>query len=93
MKNIMLIATLVITLMQATSSWAYVNVRGYIRTNGTYVAPYIRTSPNAYRWDNFSSRLETLPNHGGFSTSQFGKMPSSIVPYNPMSPMEIRYNG
>jgi hypothetical protein len=91
----MLIATIIAVLMQATSSWAYVNVRGYIKSNGTIVAPYIRTSPNAYRWDNFSSRLESgmQPNHTGFSTPQFDRMPTPTVPYNPRSMMEIRYNG
>ena len=95
MKNIMLIATVIAVLIQATASWAYVNVNGYIRSNGTYVAPYIRTSPNAYRWDNFSSRLESemQPSQPGYSTPQFGKMPSPMVPYNPNSIMEIRNNG
>ena len=29
-------------------------VRGYYRSNGTYVEPYYRSSPNAYRYDNRS---------------------------------------
>jgi hypothetical protein len=31
-----------------------VNVRGYERKDGTYVAPHTRSEPNAYRWDNKS---------------------------------------
>lgn len=27
-------------------------VRGYVKSNGTYVAPYIRTSPNSTTYDN-----------------------------------------
>lgn len=33
-----------------------VSVRGYTRRNGTYVAPYYRTSPNRVRYDNWSSK-------------------------------------
>lgn len=31
-------------------------VRGYTRANGTYVAPHVASNPNAYRYDNLSSR-------------------------------------
>ena len=31
-----------------------VQVDGYYRSNGTYVAPYTRSQPNAYNWDNHS---------------------------------------
>lgn len=30
-----------------------VNVRGYYRSNGTYVAPHVRSAPNSYRSDNY----------------------------------------
>lgn len=29
-----------------------VNVRGYTRKDGTYVAPHTRSATNAYKWDN-----------------------------------------
>src|SRR5437899_757879 len=32
---------------------AYTSVRGYYRSNGTYVQPYVRSSPNALRYDNY----------------------------------------
>jgi len=32
---------------------AYVSVRGYYRSNGTYVAPYVRSNPNAIKSDNY----------------------------------------
>jgi hypothetical protein len=31
-------------------------VRGYSRKGGTYVAPYYRTSPDRYKWNNRSYR-------------------------------------
>lgn len=31
-----------------------VQVDGYYRKNGTYVAPHTRSAPNAYQWDNKS---------------------------------------
>lgn len=35
---------------------AIVRVKGYYRpSTGTWVEPYYRTSPNKYKWDNWSS--------------------------------------
>ena len=31
------------------------SVRGYIKRDGTYVAPSMRSSPNSYKFDNYSS--------------------------------------
>ena len=33
----------------------HVRVRGYYRSNGTYVQPHYRTAPNHTNWDNFST--------------------------------------
>lgn len=30
-----------------------VSVRGYYRRDGTYVRPYVRSSPDSYRWNNY----------------------------------------
>ncbi|MCX6807228.1 MAG: hypothetical protein NTZ80_00240 [Patescibacteria group bacterium] len=32
---------------------AYVNVKGYFRSNGTYVAPHVRSNPNGLKSDNY----------------------------------------
>ena len=32
---------------------AYVRVKGYYRSNSTYVQPYIRSNPNGLRYDNY----------------------------------------
>jgi hypothetical protein len=33
---------------------AVVNVKGYYRSNGTYVAPHVRSNPNGLKYDNYS---------------------------------------
>jgi len=35
-------------------SYAYVSVKGYYKSNGTYVAPYVRSNPNGLKYDNYS---------------------------------------
>lgn len=41
---------------------AYVSVRGYYRSNGTYVQPYVRSSPNALKYDNYGYQSGSLYN-------------------------------
>ena len=36
-------------------------VSGYVRNNGTYVEPHVRTMPNSTNWDNFSTIGNTNP--------------------------------
>lgn len=52
------IFSLLLALIIFTASFsvaeARVSVRGYTRNNGTYVQPYYRSSPNVYRYDNYS---------------------------------------
>lgn len=33
---------------------AYVPVKGYYKSNGTYVQPYVRSNPNGLKYDNYS---------------------------------------
>lgn len=49
------IALLSAIMMVATTATAQVNVRGHYRSNGTYVAPYTRSSPNSTTSDNYGS--------------------------------------
>jgi len=42
--------------VSSTSVDAASRVRGYTKNNGTYVQPYYRSSPNSYKFDNYSSR-------------------------------------
>lgn len=39
-------------------------VRGYVRKDGTYVAPHMRSSPNQHRFDNYSSSGNSKSIHG-----------------------------
>lgn len=44
-------------------------VKGYTRSDGTYVAPYTRTTPNSTRMDNYSTKGNSNP-YTGKSGSQ-----------------------
>ncbi len=53
MKSLLWITA--VSLLSAASLLAGdVNVKGYHRKDGTYVAPHTRSEPNAYKWDNKS---------------------------------------
>lgn len=56
MKNF-IVSLILLTLLFTTAQTAnaLTRVRGYYRTNGTYVQPYYKTSPNTYKFDNYSS--------------------------------------
>jgi len=46
-----------------------VYVRGYYRSNGTYVQPYYRSRANAYTYDNYSYKSPTYSNGYGYNKS------------------------
>jgi len=46
---------------------AYVSVRGYFRSNGTYVRPYVRSNPNAFKFDNYG----WTPSQGLYNPSYY----------------------
>ncbi len=54
-----------------------VPVRGYIKRDGTYVMPSHRTSPNATRVDNWSSKPNINPYTGKLGTKDPYAPPSS----------------
>ena len=49
-------------------------VRGYVRQDGTYVAPHYQTNPNGTRLDNYSTRGNVNPYTG---------KPGTVDPYAP----------
>lgn len=50
----MKILTLIITLSVSISAFSReVHVRGYFRSNGTYVQPHVRTAPDSTRSNNY----------------------------------------
>lgn len=70
----------VIALICVASSPAFARssrVGGYVKSNGTYVQPHIRTTPNATKADNYSSRPNINPYSGKVGT---------VDPYKPKTP-------
>lgn len=61
----------------ATPATAQVRVRGYTRSDGTYVAPSVRSAPNSSRFDNYSTAPNINPYNGRSGT---------VDPYKPVSP-------
>jgi hypothetical protein len=66
MKNLMLALTA--AALFAPSASAQVHVKGYVTKNGTYVAPYVRSSPNSTTLDNYSTRGNVNPYTGKVGT-------------------------
>ena len=50
---------------------ASVYVRGYYRSNGTYVAPHYRSSPNSTYLDNYSYQGNINPYTGSVGTKSY----------------------
>lgn len=65
MKNLLLIIAI---FFSAISSYSQVSVRGYYKSNGTYVQPHQRTAPNSTINDNYSTVGNTNPYTGKAGT-------------------------
>lgn len=62
MKKVLLT---IILLASATSPlMAQTHVKGYIRSDGTYVAPHVRSAPNRTTLDNYSTQGNVNPYTG-----------------------------
>lgn len=74
---------------------AQVNVRGYYRSNGTYVAPHYRTSPDGNPYNNYSTPIYTNPYVNPNYPNQPGTRQYLPYPYapQPYQPMQQRYQG
>ena len=66
MKKFVLAIAAVGMMASAASAQTYVN--GYTRSNGTYVAPHYRSSPNSTTFDNYSTRGNVNPYTGQAGT-------------------------
>jgi elongation factor P hydroxylase len=55
MKKLQVLGLVLIALflVNITVVDAYVSVKGYYRSNGTYVAPHVRSNPNGLKYDNY----------------------------------------
>ena len=69
MKAIKLFAVLTIANTATAPADSYVN--GYIKRDGTYVAPHIRSSPDQYRYNNYGSQTR-----GGNQRDEFSSNPA-----------------
>jgi hypothetical protein len=59
------------------------SVGGYIKRDGTYVAPSMRSSPNSYKFDNYSSQGNYNPYTGqpGYKPHEFSNPSTYGNPY------------
>jgi hypothetical protein len=66
------------------------SVRGYIKRDGTYVAPSMRSSPNSYKFDNYSSEGNYNPYTGqpGYKPDEFSN--PSIYGKRYRNPYDLR---
>lgn len=74
MKKILVLSLLV---FGCNAAIADSNVRGYVKKDGTYVAPHVKTSPNNTTLDNYSTKGNTNPYTG---------KPGTKDPYKPANP-------
>jgi hypothetical protein len=74
MKKLLTLAAL---LLMAAPAMAQQQVSGYYRSNGTYVAPYVRSTPNYTVRDNYSYQGNTNPYTGQQGTNNYTSSPSS----------------
>lgn len=81
MKKLLLALLLTLFAVPALAGDVFVN--GYFRSNGTYVQPYHRTSPNNTLFDNYSTKGNINPWTGKAGTVDPYK--ESYKPYNPYS--------
>jgi hypothetical protein len=61
MKKVLLIIGLVL-ISQTAQAADYVN--GYVKKNGTYVAPHFKTSADSYKFNNYSTQGNVNPYTG-----------------------------
>lgn len=64
MRSLLIVAAAFGTLGLASTAWADSYVQGYTRSDGTYVAPHYRSSPNGNASDNYSTQGNTNPYTG-----------------------------
>lgn len=58
-------------LVASTVAFADQHVNGYYRSNGTYVEPYVRSSPNGTTADNWSTKGNVNPYTGQEGTRNY----------------------
>ncbi len=69
-------------LLAAFCSFSQTYVRGYTRSNGTYVQPHYRSSPNNTKIDNWSTYGNVNPYTGSVGTRTYSNYNNSIYYYS-----------
>ena len=87
----MVIIAIVATMLLCGVASADQYVNGYTRSDGTYVQGYYRSSPDQYRYNNYSSQGNTNPYTGqaGTQRNEFSSPPA----YNKSNPYGGGYSG
>jgi hypothetical protein len=72
--------------MAASDAEAQVRVRGYVKKDGTYVAPHYRSSPNRTTADNWSTYPNVNPYTGAEGQRFKPSAPDFPIEYKPIMP-------
>lgn len=88
MKTLLIAALVMSVLATPVQAQRTVHVRGYVKADGTYVAPSERTAPNSTKTDNWSSAPNVNPYTGKAGTVDpyAPPKPPSYQPYQPYKP-------
>lgn len=89
MKHLLIAASLIIA---ATPALADQYVKGHMRSNGTYVQGYTRSSPNNTVTDNYSYQGNRNPNTGNVGTNSYPHDATSPYYNGPNSRGEIGHD-
>lgn len=91
-KCIFVTIVMILFLVFCSSIFAQVSVKGYYRKDGTYVKPYVRTSPDRNPYNNYSFPGNYNPNTDKIST---GNTETYLKNYydKPKSTAQVRVKG
>lgn len=64
--------------MLCTAAWAQTHVRGYVKKDGTYVAPHYRSAPDSTRVNNYSAQGNANPYTGRAGTASPYAAPAPV---------------
>lgn len=64
MRSLLSAAAALTVLLAANSAYSDTYVRGYTRSDGTYVQPHYRSSPDGNVWNNYSTKGNVNPYTG-----------------------------
>lgn len=78
----------IVAMLLASSAMADTYVKGYTKSNGTYVQPHIRSSPNSIKMDNYSSQGNTNPYTGQRGHERNELSPPVYKPYSYTPPAD-----